>query len=87
MGGVVKDRIKNKKYKRKCIKKHPKPRRLQKYLTRKQMDNKLWKGKGIHINKLKPPPIYRKRFKYHFIKDVFISVKRSHLANHNKIGS
>ena len=57
MGGVVKDGIKNKKHERKYIKRHLKLRRLRKYLTQKQMDNKLWRGEGIHINKLKPPPI------------------------------
>ena len=39
------------------------------------MDNRLWKGEGIHINELESPPIYRKGFKYYFIKDVFILVK------------
>ena len=50
------------------------------------MDNRLWKGEGIHINKLKPPPIYRKGFKYYSMRDVFILAKRLHLASHNKIG-
>ena len=50
------------------------------------MDNRLWKGEGIYINELKPPPIYRKRLEHHLIRDAFISVKRSHLVSHNKIG-
>ena len=39
------------------------------------MDNKLWRGKGVYINELEPLPIYWKRFKYYFIRDVFISVE------------
>ena len=50
------------------------------------MDNKLWRGKGIYINKLKLLPIYRKGFKYYSIKDAFIWVERSYLVSYNKIG-
>ena len=50
------------------------------------MDNWLWRGEGIHINELKPLPIYRKGFKYYFIRDVFILAERLYLVSHNKIG-
>ena len=56
--GVIKDYIKNKKLERKYTKRHPKSRRLQKYLIQKKIDNRLLKGESIHINKLKPPPTY-----------------------------
>ena len=35
MGGVVKDYIKNKKYEKKYIKRHPELRRSRKYFTQK----------------------------------------------------
>ena len=50
------------------------------------MDNRLWKGEGIYINKLEPPPIYWRGFKYYSIRDVFILVERLYLASHDKMG-
>ena len=87
VGGMPRDRVENERLQRQGTRNNLRPSHSTKYLTRKQADSRFWKGEGIHINELEPPPEYRSGVEHHPMRDAFLAAERSHLASHNKMGS
>ena len=64
-----------------------KPPRTGKFLSRKQVDARLWKGERIHRRELEPAPDNHWDIANHSMRDAFLQAERDHLASHDKMRS